>query len=215
MFRPGSPAKSPARRAAACGGSARVPAGLGPRTLDEGHGLSKPRAFRRVAPLLLVALLPCGACRSVVEGRDLDLSIGAQGLPGVGLGLAFSQRLVDWRGARIDLEAGLDRQELADESEDGNDFSRIWAGARWRDAEPVDSWELRLGVNWLRTEGAAGTLDDPGDYGGAYFGGGYRWEVGEALATGPDCTLMLVDSEGTRSGSGALLELAWRLEWHL
>jgi len=173
--------------------------------------------LRRVARLAaaLSLALGGGACASPLGGRDLDLGLSAQTLPGVGAGVSLSQRVARSGPQRIDFEAGVDRQDLADAGPSGDAWTRVWAGLSC--AEDVRETHLvgRAGVNWLRTEGKAGRLEDPGDYGGVYAGLGLLWEVAPALSTGPDLTLMFVDAEGTRSGSGGLATLAWRWVWHL
>ena len=71
------------------------------------------------------------------------------------------------------------------------------------------------GVTWLRSEGHTSFLSDPGDYGGVYAGLGWLFVLAPALAMGPDIDFLYLDSEGDRSGSGGVVELAWRWIWYL
>lgn len=172
-----------------------------------------PANVRARIALALLALLP--ACRSPLGGRELDLSFTGQAFPGAGAGVALAQKLVEQGDRRFDFELGLERQTLSDEGPDGDDWTRIFAGLRCAALEPGTQLQGRLGVTWLRSEGETDALPDPGDYGGGYLGTSYSWELGPALATGPDLTLLWVDSEGDISGSGLVAEFAWRWTWHL
>ncbi len=163
--------------------------------------------------LALLALLP--GCRSPLGGRELDLAVSGQALPGLGAGVAVAQKLVERGPRRFDFELGLEHQRLADEGPDGDDWTRIFAGLRCAAKDPGAQLHGRLGVTWLRSEGETSALPDPGDYGGAYLGAGWSWDLTPALSTGPDLTFLWVDSEGNRSGSGGVTELAWRWTWHL
>ena len=164
-----------------------------------------------LAPLAALAL----ACSSPLGGRELDLSLGAQALPGAGVSAALAQRVLTHGTRRVDFELGLDRQELGDAGPEGDDWTRIWAGVRSAASEPSSHLQGRGGVTWLRSEGETSTLSDPGDYGGVYLGAGWSFELAPALATGPDLVVLFVDSEGDKSGSGVVAELAWRWVWHL
>lgn len=176
--------------------------------------MSGASASKRSLALAVAAALGTG-CASPLGGRELDLALSAQGLPGAGVGLALAQRMVDAGARRIDFELGVERQELPDEGPQGNDWTRVFAGLRCAAAEPGSHLQGRAGVTWLRSEAEAGGLEEGGDYGGAYAGAGWSFELGPALATGPDLTLLFLDSEGDASGSGMVAELAWRWTWHL
>jgi hypothetical protein len=127
----------------------------------------------------------------------------------------LSQCLVEGDGRRLDLELGLERQELSDAGPTGDDdWTRIWVGLRGS-APSGTGLQAHGGVTWLRSEGETSALDDPGDYGGAYLGVGWLLALTPALDTGPDLSFLYVDSEGDRSGSGGLFELAWRIVWRL
>ena len=159
------------------------------------------------------------ACHSPLGGEDVDLTVSAQALPGVGAGLSLSQRVLDRGAKRIDFELGFERQELADEGPSGDDWTRIWAGLRCAPLFAADErqhhLEWRGGVTWLRSDGEPSVLRDPGDYGGAYLGAAWIWELGPSVGTGPDVTVLFVDAEGDNSGSALVGELAWRWVWHL
>jgi len=172
-----------------------------------------PGSKRSVAPALAAALL--AGCASPLGGRELDLALSAQAFPGAGAGLALAQRMVDHGDRRIDFELGVERQELPDEGPKGDDWTRVFAGLRCAASEPRSHLQGRAGVTWLRTEAEGGGLEEAGDYGGAYAGAGWSFELAPALATGPDLTVMFLDSEGDSSGSGMVAELAWRWTWHL
>lgn len=177
------------------------------------------RAPHRPAPALhgsaalLVAL--AGACRTSGGPSEVAFTLGAQGLPGAGASATLAQRMRDHGDRRIDLELGLERQELPDEGPQGDDWSRIWLGLASAAREPRSHWQARAGVTWLRTEAEAGGLEDPGDYGGGYVGAGYAFQLSPSLSTGPGATLLYVDSEGDRSGSGSVVQLVWTWTWHL
>lgn len=161
----------------------------------------------------IAVLLALSACRSATE-REIALALSARGLPGAGVGAELSQRLLAADGHRLDFELGVERQELSDEGPGGDDWTRIWAGLRG--APPAGTGlQVHGGLTWLRSEGETSELSDPGDYGGAYLGLGWLLALGPALDTGPDLSFLYVDSEGDRSGSGAVFELAWRLVWRL
>ena len=170
--------------------------------------MSKSRASQAAAALLALA-----ACRSVTE-REIALALSAQGLPGFGAGAELSQCMVEGDERRIDLELGVERQELGDEGPAGDDWTRIWAGLRGSAPSGL-GFQADAGVTWLRSEGETNELSDPGDYGGLYLGAGWLFALTPALDMGPDLTFLYVDSEGDRSGSGAVFELAWRWVWHL
>ena len=158
--------------------------------------------------------LCAGACRSVTE-NELALALSARGLPGAGVGVELAQGILDPGGRRLDFELGLERQELGDEGPDGDDWTRIWAGLAAASAASGARFRAHAGVTWLRSEGEPAVLDEPGDYGGLYLGAGGLFPLAPALATGPDLSLLYVDAEGDRGGSGAVLELAWRWVWQL
>ncbi|MSR61988.1 MAG: hypothetical protein EXS08_06045 [Planctomycetes bacterium] len=165
--------------------------------------------------MALAALLwALSACSSPLGGRDLDLTLSARGVPGVGAGVALAQRMVDSGSRRIDFELGLEEETLEEPGPSGDAWTRAWAGLRCAAREPGDAFLYGAGITWLRSQGRSSYFE-PGDYGGAYACGGYAFELTPALATGPDLTFMWVDSEGTENGSGALFQLAWRLTWHL
>jgi hypothetical protein len=168
---------------------------------------------RRPANCLVALVLLLAGCAANLGRHELDLEVSARGLPGVGVGAALAQRVLDRGSKRIDFELGLERQELADAGPSGDDWTRIWTGLRCGAAEPVDAFVWRAGATWVRSEGEAAGLD-PADFGGVYVGGGYAWELAPAFATGPELTVLYLDSEGTGS-SGAVAELAWRWVWHL
>lgn len=173
-----------------------------------------PLAEGRARTALVVLL--AAACRAPLGGRELDLSLSAQTLPGAGAGVSVAQRMLTRGARRIDFELGLERQELSESGPGGDDdWTRLFAGLRCAASAPRAHLQGRAGVTWLRSEGESHALSDPGDYGGAYFGTGWSFELAPALATGPDLTLLWVDSEGDRSGSAAVVELAWRWVWHL
>ncbi len=163
--------------------------------------------------MALSALGACG-CRSVAE-REFALALSAQALPGAGAGIALTQAVLERGERRIDFELGLERQELADESSAGDDWTRIWAGLSCAGARTSAGLQGHAGVTWLRSEGQPSVLPDPGDYGGIYLGAGWMFALAPALSMGPDVTLLWVDAEGDRSGSAAVAELAWRWVWQL
>jgi hypothetical protein len=166
-----------------------------------------PRA--RLTALALVAV----ACRATGPEPEFELALSAQGGPGAGGGLALAQELGRWRARRVDFELGLQRQDLEDFGPRGDAWTQAWAGLRLGPAGTGTGVHARAGITWLRSEAETSALEDPGDYGGGYLGAGYTWALSRALATGPDLTVAFVDSEGDVSGSGALLQLAWRLAW--
>jgi hypothetical protein len=177
------------------------------------HSSASPE-LRSLVAAALTLLVSC-ACRSPLGGRELDLVLSAQGLPGVGAGLALAQRVLERGPRHLDFELGLERQELRRRGPRGDDWTRAWAGLRWAAGEAREHLEGRAGVTWLRSEGAHGDLEQPGDFGGAYIGAGWVWELAPALAMGPELVLLFVDAEGDDAGAGWLGQLAWRWIWHL
>src|SRR5262245_34637076 len=167
---------------------------------------------RRGAALSAVLALGAGACRSVT-GNELAVALSARALPGAGAGIALAQGLPAPGGSRLDFELGLERQELADEGPDGDDWTRVWAGLGAGSAASGARLQAHAGVTWLRSAGDPEVLDAPGDYGGVYLGADWLFPLASAFATGPEVSLLYVDAEGDRSGSGAVLELAWRWVW--
>ena len=163
---------------------------------------------------LLVLCTLAGACRSVTE-RELALSFSARGSPGAGAGVELSQRLLEHAGARYDFELGLERQNLPDEGPRGDAWTRIWAGFGCARSESLSGPTAHAGVTWLRSEAPTDELEEFGDYGGGYLDVGWLFALGPALATGPDLEALYVDAEGNRGGSGAVVEVAWRLVWWL
>ncbi len=163
-------------------------------------------------PLFLVA----AGCASPLGGQDLDLSVGASALPGLGGLVGLSQRIWQGEDRRVDFEMELVHQELEDPGPQGDDdWDQIRGGLLLRSADPGPSWIARGGGVWLRSQGETSVLDDAGDYGGLYLGAGLDFPVGTSLRSGPDLSLLFVDAEGSRGGSGVVVELAWRLTWRL
>ena len=173
--------------------------------------MSRSRLLRCVAALTLA-----GACRSPLGGEDIDLSIAASGLPAFGASAGLAQRIGSVHGLRLDAELAWTHQELPDEGPRGDDWDQVFGGVRLGDPANAElRRSLRAGITWLRAEGDPQFLDDPGDYGGVYLGGGLTWRIARSLSSGPELTLSALDSEGSKSGSGFTAELAWRLVWHL
>jgi hypothetical protein len=172
-----------------------------------------PRSNSRTGCAAVAALLTLG-CRSVTE-REVALALSARGLPGAGAGVELSQCMFEGEDGRIDLELGIERQELPDEGPAGDDWTRVWAGLRGAASADGSGFQADAGVTWLRCEGETSELSDPGDYGGGYLGLGWLFTLTPALDTGPDLSFLYVDAEGDRSGSGGVFEVAWRFVWNL
>jgi hypothetical protein len=107
--------------------------------------------------------------------------------------------------------------ELAEAGPTGDDdWDEVRAGLKLRPAgEETAPWFGRAGAVWLRAEGEPEFLDGPGDYGGLYLGAGLQFALAPAWRTGPEVTVLGVDAEGSRGGSGVVAELAWRFTWQL
>ncbi len=158
-----------------------------------------------------------GSCASPLGGEDLELWLGASALPGAGVVAGLSQRLWQGQDLRVDYEMDLLHQELSDAGPSGDDeWDQIRAGLRLRPPSmETPRWSGRAGAVWLRSQGETGVLEEADDYGGVYAGAGLDFDIGPALATGPDLSLLYVDAESDRGGSGLVSELAWRLVWRL
>jgi hypothetical protein len=167
------------------------------------------RARESLRARALLAAASAAACSAPADG-DFRLAASLRGAPGAGAGLAFAQRLVE-RGERLlDLELGLERQELGASGPLGDDWTRLWTGLRSSSGARTEAGlVLGAGITWLRSEGPTGPLGDPGDYGGLAVGADWLVPLAPAVSTGPGLTLLLLDAEGSRSGSGVALQLAW------
>lgn len=164
----------------------------------------------------VAALFLASACQSPLGGEDIDLALAASGLPGIGASAGLAQRVGSVRGLRLDAEVSWTHQELSDEGPRGDDWDQVFGGLRLGDPSEAElRRSVRAGITWLRADGDPEFLDDPGDYGGVYLGGGLAWRIARSLSSGPELTFSAVDSEGSKSGSGLTAELAWRLVWHL
>ena len=150
----------------------------------------RPLPRPSLAPFL-AALALGSACASPLGGRDFELAAGASALPGPGVVVGASQRMAVVDEKEIDVEIDWTHQWLDTGVEnqrrrgDDSDQVRLGFRVRWPEAEP-DRWTARVGVAWLRAQGDPEFLDLPGDYGGAYLGLGYDFELSEHLLTGPD-----------------------------
>lgn len=167
----------------------------------------------------MIRLLPLAflfaACASPLGGEDLDLGVGASGLPGYGFVVSAAQRMTSTENFRVDLEIDWTHQEL-DDDPDGTDedWEQVRLGFLFeRNPAATRHWTARTGFVWLRAQGDPVYLDDPGDYAGMYLGLGHVWDVSPHLSHGPDFSLLLVDGEGSQSG-GLVPQIAWRLVWH-
>lgn len=180
------------------------------------------RRARRAATagLSFVALtLSAVGCTSPLGGRDLELGATAGALPGLGGAVSFSQRMHGGAAGRLDAQVDLTHQsvdrDVGAHGRVGDTVDQIRAGVLWRPTpEASGTWTVRAGVAWLRAKGDPVFLDEPGDYGGGFFGLGYRWHVTPSLVQGPELTVQFFDSEGN-GGSGFVPELAWGLWWKL
>lgn len=162
-------------------------------------------------PLLLAAAL-LAACTTppFAENGDLAVELSARALPGVGAGIGLVQRM-NQGPTRVDVEAGLELQQLSDEGPRGDDWARLWAGLRCSPAgAETPALACRLGLNWARADADPPFLDGVGDYGGFYLGLAFdslqlgRWRLG------PDLEVLLLDSEGSRNR----WELAAQVAFH-
>ena len=95
------------------------------------------------------------------------------------------------------------------------DWSQIQSGLKLS-FQPKERrhWTLRTGVVWLRAAGEPNLLDEPGDYGGFYVGGGFEAEITEHLTVGPAVVLMPVFMEGSQDLE-LVPQLTWRFIWRL
>jgi len=182
-----------------------------PRRSNSGGRITERRCSASAAALTLLAL---AGCRSATE-REIGIALSARGLPGAGAGVELSQCMFEGEDRRVDLELGIERQELPDEGPAGDDWTRVWAGLRGSASADGTGFQADLGVTWLRSEGETSELEDPGDYGGGYLGLGWLFALTPALDMGPDLSWLYVDAEGDRGGSGSVFELAWRFVWRL
>ena len=178
--------------------------------------------FSRRLPGLL-ALLLLGACAAPAPNGDqgpgdFDLSLGTSALPGIGLTIGASQRMLSSSYQRTDVELELAHQVIDDAVVNGHtkdSLNRIRGGLRMRfGLEDPERLVLRAGVVWLRIQGDAGYLDEADDYGGIYLGVAYEFVLPGGFSTGPGFNAYLVDSEGG-GDSGWVPELAWTLNWGL
>lgn len=155
-------------------------------------------------------------CVSFLGGEDLDLSVGPVTIPGYGVSLGFAQQVTTQHDVRYDIELDLVHQELQDPGPTGDDdFDSVRFGAKASyPAHQPNRATARLGVTWLRTLGDSKFLDGTGDFGGGYVGLGYQWRLTESLSFNPDVSVLVVDAEGG-GDFGQIVELTWRLIWHL
>jgi len=180
--------------------------------------------MRRRAPavrldLIALAFGVCtvgAACASPLGGEDIDVGVGASGLPGYGVTASIAQRMANTANGRVDFELQWTHQELEDDPDGPDeDWEQVQLGWRYKYAPEADRhWVASVGAVWLRAQSDPKFLDAPGDYGGAYLGLGYRWDMGPHLSLGPDVTLLFVEGEGSLGG-GVIPQFALRLVWHL
>lgn len=158
----------------------------------------------------------CGACAAPLGGEDVDVAVGASGLPGYGVTASLSQRMTNTANGRVDFAFAWTHQELGDDSSDSDeDWEQVQLGWLYKHAsEAKRHWLASAGAVWLRAQSDPKFLDEPGDYAGVYLGLGYQWDTSPHLSLGPDFTLLFVEGEGSLSG-GVIPQLALRLVWHL
>ncbi len=169
----------------------------------------------RAARLSSAVLALVSACASPLGGEDIDAALGLSALPGLGANATLAQRIAGSGATRLDFELDLAHQELEDAGARGDDWDRIRVGLKLAfPAEDDFRWTARAGGVWLRAEGDPVYLDAPGDYGGVFVGVGFEFDLGPALATGPELSLSALDAEGS-GDFGWSPELVWRWIWHL
>ncbi len=156
------------------------------------------------------------SCASPLGGQELDITFGPSTEPGLGGTIGLAQKIHTYENVRFDVELDLVHQELEDEGPtDEDDFDQVRFG--FKAAFPATSkhqMTTRLGVAWLRTLGDAVYLDGTGDFGGGYLGLGYQVRLSKHLSFNPDIAVLVVDAEGG-GDFGQLIEVTWRLIWHL
>ncbi|HEX5135648.1 MAG TPA: hypothetical protein VFY93_01660 [Planctomycetota bacterium] len=149
---------------------------------------------------VLLALLLVG-CRSRIEpDRESDVyaSVGVAGVPSIGGqitgGQWFSKSSEKYDFAfelRAVVEGGDDSA-----TQDGG-FYQVQMGVKQVLSPGHDNrLFFRYGLQWFRAIGDPATIDDPGDYFGAYGGVGYEWRLGKRWWIGPEATLVIADGEG-------------------
>ena len=173
------------------------------------------RAPSRAALLVLaLALLFVGGCAAPTPGDDFELSTGLSVAPGAGAVVGFAQRIHATPRERYDLVLDWSRQSVdaavSPIGDEGDTLDFIRLGVRYRRA----GWSARFGAAWVRAQGDPERLPGGRDYGGAHFGLGREFALGERFLTGPEVLVHYVDSEGTGT-SGVLTEFVWRLTWRL
>jgi len=131
------------------------------------------------------------ACRTDRATRSADdFFVGALGGadPASSIEIAFGQKVagalaVEVRGAR---------------SFGSGELFQAQAGARqtWSTGRARRPY-VRVGLTWVRTTEDRSSFDGPGDYLGAFTGGGYEWDVVPGLSLGPEVTLSVLEGEGS------------------
>lgn len=163
---------------------------------------------------LLVAFALSG-CIATAARDEIELHAGVSTVPGVGGAVGIAQHVATVAGTRLDAELELVHQELDTAPDGGDDLDQVRLGLLASyPAGAADRFTARLGATWLRIQGDAVYVDGTGDFGGGYVALGYRWRLTERLSFAPDLAFAVVDAEGA-GDFGGLLELTWRLVWHL
>ena len=151
------------------------------------------------APLLL--LLSFAACRSRVQTEHSYEAFGGVGvaaLPSVGVAVIAGQQFSERDKFDLDFELRGIFQGGDDSATQSGEFFQVQVGVK-QTLNPGHRRRpfLRLGATWFRATGNPDLIDEPGDYLGVYFGGGYEFDVSPRVTISPDVSLNLVNGEGS------------------
>jgi hypothetical protein len=154
----------------------------------------------------------CNPCACLPKG-EVYFDLGVAVLPGVGPAIGFGQVFARKPSVVWSFETLATFQEIEDgtlQGQTNGDLAQLQGGLK-ASLNPCGRHHLvfRAGATWLRTTGEVETLEEAGDYVGAYAGVGYEFDIGTWLTTGPEVQVAGLAQEGDSE-----FEFVPRLTWH-
>jgi hypothetical protein len=166
-------------------------------------------AFARA--LLGCVVLVASGCHAGAPSLALAPSL----MPNLGVAAAVAQPLSPARGWHLEARFTyqfVDDKAFADNGlPEAGDWTQLDLGmlyqSPWADGR---SWSTRFGLVGFEARGEPNLVGEAGDYGGVYLGLGRFALFGEALAIGPELTLVAASGPDPKV---LIPQLTWGLRW--